>query len=73
MVILKTSSTDAAVQRRVIEQVQGRSVVVVEVSDVQPHALVRRAPAEVDVVEIGPGFLVPFLLASVAKGKPASL
>ena len=61
LVILNASVTDSVTQHRLIRQEWGPGVIVVELSESEPQALVWRSAAEVDLVELRPGFLAPFL------------
>jgi hypothetical protein len=73
LVVFNASARDATTQRRLIQHVWA-TVVVVELSATESRALVWRPPSDVEVVEVGPGFLGPFLPArSVTVAPPPRL
>jgi DNA-binding response OmpR family regulator len=71
LIILNASATDATRQRRLVQQ-RWATAVVVELSATESRALVWRPPADVEIMEFGPGFLTPFLPIRSAPDAPGA-
>jgi hypothetical protein len=73
LVVINGAEIDGAAQRAAIRRRWGDAVVVAEFHGRQPVARVWRTPAFVEAVEVGPGFLLPFLPRVHATPRQAAL
>ncbi len=71
LLLVDATITDARAEREAAWRRWGPDLPVVEVSRTTPIARVWLAPARVQVVEIGPGFLAPYLPSSPLLRRPA--
>jgi hypothetical protein len=72
LLLVDATVTDARAEREAAWRRWGPDLPVVEVSRATPIARVWLAPTHVQVVEIGPGFLAPYLPSSPPLRRPAS-
>jgi hypothetical protein len=67
LVVLNRAGTNHATLRAAVWQRWGPRVVVAEVDSDGPWSVIWRSPTISTVVEIGPGFLAPFVAAAHAR------
>lgn len=72
LVLINGAGADPVAQRAAVWRQWGEAVVVTEIHARQPTAQVYRTPTVVESVEVGPGFLAPFLPRTVLQPLPSA-